>query len=127
MAVRDIVLFLENAAALRKKSKPVRSINRRVKRLVRDLEDTLNDHPDGIGLAALQIDVHSRVVVIRLGNKQDSKREPDAPLSLINSEIMEARNEQRDLDGRSSFPVLCDETIPPLSEGGWLGQNRSSL
>jgi hypothetical protein len=34
MAVRDIVLFLENEAALRKKSKPVRSINRRVKRLV---------------------------------------------------------------------------------------------
>lgn len=79
---------------------------------MRDLEDTLNEHPEGIGLAARQIDVHSRVVVIRLGNKQDSKRAPDAPLSLINSEIMEARNEQRDLDGCFSFPILCDETIP---------------
>jgi len=127
MAVRDIVLFLENAAALRKKSKPVRSINRRVKRLVRDLEDTLNDHPEGIGLAALQIDAHSRVVVVRLDNKRDSKREPDAPLSLINSGIMETRNEQRDFNGRSSFPVLCDEIVLPLSEGGWLGQNGSSF
>ena len=64
MTVRDIVLYLENEAALRKKSKPVRSavLPRRVKRLVRDLKDTLNDHPDGVGLAAPQINVHSRVV-----------------------------------------------------------------
>jgi hypothetical protein len=34
MAVKDIVLYLENEAALRKMSKPVRSVHRQVKRLV---------------------------------------------------------------------------------------------
>jgi len=113
MAVRDIVLFLENEAALRKKSKPVRSINRRVKRLVRDLEDTLNNHPAGIGLAAPQINAHSRVVVVRLGGGRDDESEPGPPLALINPEVIEARNEERDFDGCLSFPGLYGETVRP--------------
>ena len=52
MAVRDIVLYAENEAILRKKSEPVRHVNRCVKKLVRDLKDTLLYHPEGIGLAA---------------------------------------------------------------------------
>ncbi len=113
MAVRDIVLFLENEAALRKKSKPVRSINRQVKRLVRDLEDTLNDHPAGIGLAAPQINVHSRVVVVRLAGGRGNESEPGPPLALINPEVVEARNEERDFDGCLSFPGLYGETVRP--------------
>ncbi|MFQ5812087.1 MAG: peptide deformylase [Anaerolineae bacterium] len=123
MAVRDIVLYLENEAALRKKSKPVRSVNRRVKRLVRDLEDTLNNHPAGIGLAAPQIDVshvlgHSRVVVVRLSHVfgrggRDNESEPGPPLALINPEVIEARDEERDFDGCLSFPGLYAETVRP--------------
>lgn len=113
MAVRDIVLYLENEAALRKKSKPVRSINRRVKTLVRDLGDTLNDHPAGIGLAAPQIKVHSRVVVVRLGGGRDNESEPGPPVALINPEVIEARNEERDFDGCLSFPGLYAETVRP--------------
>jgi peptide deformylase len=116
MAVRDIVLYLENEAALRKKSKPVRSVNRRVKRLVGDLKDTLNDAPGGIGLAAPQIDVHSRVVVVRLGGRRDgdgNESEPGPPLALINPEVMEAGNEERDFDGCLSFPGLYGETVRP--------------
>jgi peptide deformylase len=113
MAVRGIVLFLENEAALRKKSEPVRSINRRVKRLVRDLEDTLNDHPAGIGLAAPQIGVHSRVVVVQLGGRQGDGSEPGPPLALINPEVVEAGNEERDFDGCLSFPRLYAETVRP--------------
>ena len=71
MAVRDIVLYPENEAALRQKSEPVRSVNRRVERLVWDLRDTLNNHSNGVGLAAPQIDLHSRVVVVRLGGRRD--------------------------------------------------------
>ncbi len=116
MAVRDIVLYLENEAALRKKSKPVRSavLPRRVGRLVRDLKDTLNDHPDGIGLAAPQINVHSRVVVVRLGGRRDgSESEPGPPLPLINPRILEAGNEEKDFDGCLSFPGLYGETVRP--------------
>jgi peptide deformylase len=113
MAVRDIVLFLENEAALRKKSKPVRSINRQVQGLVQDLEDTLNDHPAGVGLAAPQIDAHSRVVVVRLGGRDGNGSEPGLPLALINPEVIEARNEERDFDGCLSFPGLYGETARP--------------
>ncbi|MBN1812118.1 MAG: peptide deformylase [Anaerolineae bacterium] len=116
MAVRDIVLYLENEAALRKKSQPAERITRRVKRLVRDLKDTLNDDPAGIGLAAPQIDFHSRVVVVRLGGGQDDEgnaREPDPPIALIDPQIVEAGDEKRDFDGCLSFPGLYGETVRP--------------
>jgi peptide deformylase len=113
MAVRDIVLYAENKAALRKRSEPVRRVNRRVKELIADLKDTLLDHPDGIGLAAPQINVHQRVVVVRLGSRNDEKGEPDPPIALINPEIVEAGDEQRDFDGCLSFPGLYAETVRP--------------
>ena len=114
MAIRDIVLYPENKATLRKKSKPVKSVNRRVKKLVRDLKDTLNDHPDGIGLAAPQINIHSWVVVVRLGGRRDgSESEPGPPLALINPQVLETGNEERDFDGCLSFPGLYGETVRP--------------
>jgi peptide deformylase len=113
MAVRDIVLCAENEAALRKKSEPVRRINRRIKELVGDLKDTLLYHPEGIGLAAPQINVHQRVVVVRLGSRNDEKSESNPPIALINPEIVEAGNEQRDFDSCLSFPGLYAETVRP--------------
>jgi peptide deformylase len=116
MAVRDIVLYLENEASLRKKSRPVGRVTRRVKRLVRDLKDTLNAHANGVGLAAPQIDAHSRVVVVRLGGGEDDEgnaREPDPPIALIDPQVVEAGDEQRDFDGCLSFPGLYGETVRP--------------
>ena len=113
MAIKPIVLYSENEGALRKKSEPVRAVNRRVKKLVQDLRDTLIDCGEGIGLAAPQINVHSRVVVVRLGSHDDSKDEPEPPIALINPEIIEAKNDQRDFDGCLSFPGLFAETVRP--------------
>lgn len=113
MAVRDIVLYAENRVALRKKSRPVKGINRRVKRLVRDLKDTLNDHSHGIGLAAPQINIHSRVVVVQLGGGRDNDTEPGPPIALINPKIIEASDEKRDFDGCLSFPGLYADTVRP--------------
>jgi len=113
MAVRDIVLYTENETALRKKSEPVRIVNRRVKKLVRDLKDTLATHPEGIGLAAPQINVHQRIVVVRLGSRNETGEAPDPPLALVNPEIIEAREDQRDFDGCLSFPGLFAETVRP--------------
>jgi peptide deformylase len=79
MAVKEIVLYPEGADVLREKSKPVGSVTERVGRLVQDLEDTLNDHREGIGLAAPQIGAHSRVVVVRLGGGRDDASEPGPP------------------------------------------------
>jgi peptide deformylase len=113
MAVRDIVLYAENEATLRKKSEPVRAINRRVKNLVQDLKDTLAHHPEGIGLAAPQINVHDRVVVVRLGGRSESQRQLSPPIALINPDVLEAGCEERDFDGCLSFPVLYAETVRP--------------
>jgi peptide deformylase len=112
MAVKSIVLYKENEAALRRKSEPVRVVNRRVKKLVRDLKDTLLDRADGIGLAAPQIDVPSRVVVVQLGRSQDQS-EVEPPVALINPEIVEAKDDQRDFDGCLSLPGLFAETVRP--------------
>jgi peptide deformylase len=113
MAVRDIVLYAENKAALRKRSRPVKGVNRRVRRLVRDLKDTLNDHPEGIGLAAPQINIYRQVVVVRLGGDGESSIESRPPIALINPKITEASDEEKDFDGCLSFPWLYAETVRP--------------
>jgi peptide deformylase len=116
VAVRSIVLYLENEAALRKKSQPVKHITRRIRRLVQDLKDTLADCPGGVGLAAPQLDEHRRVVVVRLGDDPDGggrENEPGLPLVLINPQIVEAGDERRDFDGCLSFPGLYGETVRP--------------
>jgi hypothetical protein len=48
MAVRSIVLYPQDADALRKKSRPVRGMSWSVKHLVQDLKDTLTHSADGI-------------------------------------------------------------------------------
>jgi len=113
MAVRDIVIYSEGRDILRKRSRPVKSIDRRIKELIQDLKDTLNNHPEGIGLAAPQIGAHSRVIVVRLGGGRDGESEPGPPLPLINPRIIEAKDEKRDFDGCLSFPGLYGETVRP--------------
>ena len=80
MAVRNIVLYAQDAAALRKKSRLVKGISRSVERLVQNLKDTLAHSSDGIGLAAPQINVHRQVIVVCLGSRNEEGREPDPPL-----------------------------------------------
>jgi peptide deformylase len=127
MAVRNIVLYAQDAALLRKKSKPIRGMGRSVKHLVQDLKDTLMHGSDGIGLAAPQIGELGRVVVVRLGSRNENKREPDPPIALINPKIVEAGNEQKDFDGCLSFPGLYGETVRPhyLSVTGLDERGRS--
>lgn len=112
MAIREIVVYPEGADILRAKSKPVGGMTRRVRELVRDLKETLKAHPEGIGLAAPQIGTNSRVVVVRLGGREEES-EPGPPLPLVNPQVVEARGEQRDFDGCLSLPGLYGETVRP--------------
>jgi peptide deformylase len=112
MAIRKIVLYAQNSAALRRKSKPVKGVGSGVRNLIRDLKDTLAQSADGVGLAAPQIGVHRRVVVVRLGGMAED-REPDPPIALINPQVIKAAEEQRDFDGCLSFPGLYAETVRP--------------
>ena len=113
MAVREILLYPDQKGVLRWKSESVQKLNRSVKRLIEDLKDTLGAHPQGIGLAAPQVGVHQRVVLVRLGAGSDGNPEPDPALVLINPRIVEARDEREDFDGCLSFPGLYGRTSRP--------------
>ena len=115
MGIKKIIEYPRDEKALRRESKLVRVVNRRIKKLVRNLKDTLMDRPEGVGLAAVQINIHSRVFVVRLGAKvgsnDDTKLGP--PVAIINAEILEAKNEEEGFDGCLSFPGLFGDTKRP--------------
>jgi len=113
MTKRDVVLYPEGRAILRKHCAPVRRVDSRAKSLVQDLVDTLNAHGDGIGLAAPQIGANHRIVVVCLGGGPGSHQDPGPPLPLINPRIVEASDELPDFDGCLSFPGLYGVTTRP--------------
>jgi peptide deformylase len=113
MAVREILLYPKDKAALRAISDPIHTFNRQTRRLIEDLKDTLLAHQDGIGLAAPQIGVLLRVVVVRLGAGDEEDREATPPIALVNPKIVETGDERKDFDGCLSFPGLYGETIRP--------------
>jgi peptide deformylase len=107
------MIYPEHKAELRRKSDPSAGLKRTVRRLIRDLKDTLKVSPDGIGLAAPQINVHQRVIIVCPGSEKDGKWEAGLPLAFINPQIMESGNEGKDFDGCLSFPGLYGETVRP--------------
>ena len=113
MTVREILLYSEDKKALRRKSKPVDGFNRDVKHIIRDLKDTLNAHAEGIGLAAPQINVHERIVLVRLGSTGDGSCEPGPPIALVNPKIIKTGDDRKDFDGCLSFPGLYGDTFRP--------------
>ncbi|GAB2541626.1 MULTISPECIES: peptide deformylase [unclassified Simplicispira] len=83
-------------------AKPVQQVDDRVRQLVSDMLETMYD-AHGIGLAATQVDVHERVVVI------DVSEERNTPLVLINPEIVWYSPERhRGDEGCLSVPGIYD-------------------
>jgi peptide deformylase len=113
MSVRDILLFSDHEKELRRRSEEVRQDSRQIKQVVRDLKDTLRANSDGIGLAAPQVNIHKRVVIVCLDPENTKPWKPGSPKALINPLIVEERNPQKDYDGCLSFPGLYGETVRP--------------
>ncbi|HQQ71235.1 MAG TPA: peptide deformylase [Alicycliphilus sp.] len=83
-------------------ARPVAQVDERVRAIIDDMLATMYD-ANGIGLAATQVDVHERIVVI------DVSEERDQPLVLINPEITWASPEKRVGDeGCLSVPGIYD-------------------
>ena len=83
-------------------ARPVRSVDDRIQQLTQDMLETMYD-AHGIGLAATQVDVHERVVVI------DVSEERNRPLVLINPEILWSSQEMLVGDeGCLSVPGIYD-------------------
>jgi peptide deformylase len=88
---------------LNKVAKPVREVDSRIRRLVDDMLETMYA-ADGVGLAATQVDVHERVIVI------DTSDTRDDPRVLINPELVEKSPEMTLTDeGCLSVPTIYDK------------------
>ena len=83
-------------------AKPVQAVDARIKTLISDMFATMYD-AKGVGLAASQVDVHERLIVM------DVSDERDAPLVLINPEIVWTSAERRvNEEGCLSVPGIYD-------------------
>ena len=87
---------------LRTVARPVKAVDDRIRTLIADLFETMYDAP-GIGLAATQCDVHERVIVV------DVSDEGDAPLALVNPEILSRDGIERMDEGCLSVPGVFEE------------------
>ena len=92
MAIRKIVTLGDEV--LRKKSRPVVKFDEKLWQLLDDMKDTM-DKAEGVGLAAVQVGVLRRVIVIDVG---------DGLMELINPEIIEVSGEQEGQEGCLSLP-----------------------
>ena len=97
---------------MKQKSEPVEKIDDEIKQIVEDLYDTLYGADNGIGLAAPQIGVLKRIVVIDL---QDSVENiAGKPITLINPEIIESSEEEWEYqEGCLSVPTLYETVYRP--------------
>ena len=101
MAKLDILRYPD--PRLHTVAKPVKEVDGRVRRLVDDMLETMYA-ADGVGLAATQVDVHERVIVI------DTSETRDDPWVLINPEIVERSEEMSFSDeGCLSVPQIYDK------------------
>jgi peptide deformylase len=92
MALRN--LRLEGDEILRKQSREIKNINERIKILADDMIETMKEN-DGIGLAAPQVGILKRIIVVDIGQ---------GPLVMVNPDILEKDGEQIINEGCLSVP-----------------------
>lgn len=94
MAVLDI--RKEGDPVLRQRAKPVDRVTKRTQRLIRDMADTMYA-AEGIGLAAPQVGVSERIIVVDIG---------DGLIAVVNPRIVYASGTAVDVEGCLSIPGL---------------------
>jgi len=113
MAIRTIRTYGDEL--LRKKSRVVDEINQRTLLLIKDMKETMYNSK-GLGLAAPQVGILKRIIVIDVGN---------GPIALINPEIVELEGSNISNEGCLSIPGVQKSverpekiTVKALSEKG---------
>ncbi|HJW06375.1 MAG TPA: peptide deformylase [Rhodanobacter sp.] len=105
MSVLSILEFPD--PRLRTRAAPVSAFDAKLKQFVADMFETMYA-ANGVGLAATQVNVHQRVLVI------DMSEERNQPLVLINAEILEKDGAQVYQEGCLSFPGLYADVTRAL-------------
>lgn len=101
MALRNIVQVGD--PILRKKSREVGEITERIRILIDDMIETMQD-AEGVGLAAPQVGVLKRIFVVDVG---------EGPIVLVNPEIVEQSGEQTGTEGCLSVPDRSGDVTRP--------------
>ena len=107
MALREIIVLPDKR--LRLVSQPVQAIDPELRLLVDDMFETMYEAP-GIGLAAIQVGVAKRVIVMDLAKKDD----PKAPQVFINPQVLWVSDERATYEeGCLSIPEFYEEVERP--------------
>ena len=101
MGIRKIIK--KGDISLMKKSRPVTEYNARLKILLDDMRDTLAE-ANGVGLAAPQVGVLRRVVLVLETNVDRENGQEEYMIELVNPEIIESSGEQYGAEGCLSVP-----------------------
>ncbi|EHL10582.1 peptide deformylase [Peptoanaerobacter stomatis] len=117
MAIRN--LRIEGDPILRKTSRVVEELNENIINLIEDMKETMYLN-EGVGLAAPQVGVLKRVVVVDVGDVDEDDEQlgkgediPDGAIVLINPEIIKQDGEQVGLEGCLSVPQRSGEVKRP--------------
>ena len=94
MAIRN--LRLEGDEILKKKSREVEVIDKKIKTLIEDMIETMHKY-NGVGLAAVQVGILKRIIVIDL-------YDDNGPIAMINPVIIKTKGEVEVEEGCLSFP-----------------------
>src|ERR1700741_5102457 len=107
MAIREILKLPDKRLRLR--SEPVKQIDAEIRKLVDDMFETMYKAP-GIGLAAIQIGVPKRVIILDLSKKEDDHK----PLVFVNPEVTWTSEEKSKYEeGCLSIPDYYEEVERP--------------
>ena len=106
----------EGDECLRKVCKPVKSVSLRTRILIEDMFDTMYE-ANGVGLAAPQVGILKRIVVIDVG---------EGPIVMINPEIIESDGEQTGDEGCLSVPGKAGQvTRPNYVKARFMGEDMN--
>lgn len=102
MALRTIIT--NNDPVLRKKCRTVEKVDDRIRELLNDMAETMYHNGNGAGLAANQIGILKRLVVIDMG---------EGLIQLVNPEITESQGVHEVTEGCLSFPNVWGKVMRP--------------
>jgi len=105
MALLNVLCYPD--PRLHQVAKPVAQVDARIKKIVADMADTMYEAP-GVGLAATQVDIHERIVIIDISDEQNDLK------VFINPEIIWSSSEKKSWrEGCLSVPDFYDEVERP--------------
>jgi peptide deformylase len=105
MALLNVLCYPD--PRLHQVAKPVAQVDARIKKIVADMADTMYEAP-GVGLAATQVDIHERIVIIDISDEQNDLK------IFINPEIIWSSTETKSWrEGCLSVPDFYDEVERP--------------